>query len=106
MHSDAKNILCIFEKDDAGKWVLTQQSSEIVKQGEQIPSITSEVYGEFYIDYYNNENSSLNMQITKRREKMVYNISSSDGRSDFDGHWHHYIKGCTQICVGRMRRMD
>lgn len=24
---------------------------------------------------------------------MVYNISSSDGRSDFDGHWHHYIKG-------------
>ena len=30
MHSDVKNILCIFEKDDAGKWVLTQQSSEIV----------------------------------------------------------------------------
>lgn len=69
MHSDVKNILCIFEKDDAGKWLLTQHSSEIVKQGEQIPSITSEVYGEFYIDYYNNENSSLNMQITKEGKK-------------------------------------
>lgn len=69
MHSDAKNILCIFEKDDAGKWVLTQQSSEIVKQGEQIPSITSEIYGEFYVAYYDNKNNSLDMQITKEGEK-------------------------------------
>ena len=68
MHSDAKNILCIFEKDDAGKWVLTQQSSEIVKQGEQIPSITSEIYGEFYVTYYDNKNNSLDMQITKEGE--------------------------------------
>jgi len=69
MHSDVKNILCIFEKDDAGKWVLTQQSSEIVKQGEQIPSITSEIYGEFYVAYYDNKNNSLDMQITKEGEK-------------------------------------
>ncbi len=69
MHSDVKNILCIFEKDDAGKWVLTQQSSEIVKQGEQIPSITSEIYGEFYVTYYDNKNNSLDMQITKEGEK-------------------------------------
>lgn len=69
MHSDVKNILCIFEKDDAGKWVLTQQSSEIVKQGEQIPSIASEIYGEFYVDYYDNKNNSLDMQITKEGEK-------------------------------------
>lgn len=68
MHSDVKNILCIFEKDDAGKWVLTQQSSEIVKQGEQIPSITSEIYGEFYVAYYDNKNNSLDMQITKEGE--------------------------------------
>jgi len=69
MHSDVKNILCIFEKDDAGKWVLTQQSREIVKQGEQIPSITSEIYGEFYVAYYDNKNNSLDMQITKEGEK-------------------------------------
>ena len=69
MHSDVKNILCIFEKDDAGKWVLTQQSSEIVKQGEQIPSITSEIYGEFYVAYYDNKNNSLDMQITKEGVK-------------------------------------
>ncbi len=69
MHSDVKNILCIFEKDDAGKWVLTQQSSEIVKQGEQIPSITSEIYGEFYVAYYDNKNNSLDLQITKEGEK-------------------------------------
>lgn len=69
MHSDVKNILCIFEKDDAGKWVLTQQSSEIVKQGEQIPSITSEIYGKFYVAYYDNKNNSLDMQITKEGEK-------------------------------------
>lgn len=69
MHSDVKNNLCIFEKDDAGKWVLTQQSSEIVKQGEQIPSITSEIYGEFYVAYYDNKNNSLDMQITKEGEK-------------------------------------
>lgn len=69
MHSDVKNILCIFEKDDAGKWVLTQQSSEIVNQGEQIPSITSEIYGEFYVAYYDNKNNSLDMQITKEGEK-------------------------------------
>lgn len=69
MHSDVKNILCIFEKDDAGKWVLTQQSSEIVKQGEQIPSITSEIYGEFYVAYYDNKNNSLDMQIAKEGEK-------------------------------------
>lgn len=68
MHSDVKNILCIFEKDDAGKWVLTQQSSEIVKQGEQIPSITSEIYGEFCVAYYDNKNNSLDMQITKEGE--------------------------------------
>lgn len=71
MHSDVKNILCIFEKDDAGKWVLTQQSSEIVKQGEQIPSITSEIYGEFYVAYYDNKNNSLDLQITKEGEKWV-----------------------------------
>ena len=40
-----------------------------MKQGEQIPSITSEIYGEFYVAYYDNKNNSLDMQITKEGEK-------------------------------------
>ena len=52
MHSEKKNVLCIFEKNASGKWVLKKQSSGVVKQGEWIPTVYTEAYGIYYL-YYN-----------------------------------------------------
>lgn len=56
MHSEKKNVLCIFEKNASGKWVLKKQSSGVVKQGEWIPTVYTEAYGIYYL-YYNDKSS-------------------------------------------------
>lgn len=56
MHSEKKNVLCIFEKNASGKWALKRQSSGVVKQGEWIPTVYTEAYGIYYL-YYNDKSS-------------------------------------------------
>lgn len=69
MHSEKKNVLCLFEKNNAGKWVLKAKSSEIVKQGERIPLITSEEYGIYYVSYIDDDRKSeLSLEIEKKND--------------------------------------
>ena len=69
MHSENKNVLCLFEKNSAGKWVLKAKSSEIVKQGERIPLITSEEYGIYYVSYIDDDRKSeLSLEIEKKKD--------------------------------------
>ena len=69
MHSENKNVLCLFEKNSAGKWVLKAKSSEIVKQGERIPLITPEEYAIYYVSYIDDDRKSeLSLEIEKKKD--------------------------------------
>lgn len=71
MHSEKKNVLCIFEKNASGKWTLKKQSSGVVKQGEWIPTIYTEAYGIYYLYYNdgNNANPAFDITVTQKRNE-------------------------------------
>lgn len=51
MTKKSQNVLCVFEKNKSGAWYLEAKSSKAVLQGERIPMITSETYGQFWVSY-------------------------------------------------------
>ncbi|MBN1777087.1 MAG: hypothetical protein JW811_03110 [Clostridiales bacterium] len=65
MKKDDVNALCMLEKEN-GAWAIVTQSSTAIKQGDEIPVISGEVYDEFYISYPRPERQSL-LRITVRR---------------------------------------
>lgn len=70
MHSEKKNVLCIFEKNASGKWALKKQSSGVVKQGEWIPTVYTEAYGIYYL-FYNDDSSgnpAFDIIVTQKRD--------------------------------------
>ena len=51
LKKDDENILCILEKKK-GAWVIVAQSSTAIKQGDEIPFISSEMYDQLDINYH------------------------------------------------------
>ncbi|MBN1777088.1 MAG: hypothetical protein JW811_03115 [Clostridiales bacterium] len=51
MKKDEVNTLCILEKE-RGAWIIVAQSSTAIKQGDEIPFISAEMYDQFDIYYH------------------------------------------------------
>lgn len=83
MHSNNANVLCLFEKNSAGQWKLKNKYTGVVKDGNNIPLITSETYGTFRISYLDNDtNEKSAITVTKSGNSWVVSGSgnSKDGQ--------------------------
>ena len=85
MHSDSKNILCLFEKGSSGDWKLKYKSDGIVKQGNAIPLITNETYGTFMISYLDsNREENLGITVTKENSGWaVTHVNYKDSKGKY-----------------------
>lgn len=72
MTKNGKNVLCIFEKNSSGAWVLKAKSSNAVLQGDRIPLITSETYGQFWVSYLDDDRQAEKEFMFERRSDGWY----------------------------------
>lgn len=95
LHSDERNTLCLFEKNNSGEWALKSTFNDVVKQGNAIPLITCETYGSFLISYLDNDtNESSGITISKEGKTwIVKNVNRRDSASN-------YVQGNAKLVLG------
>ena len=71
LKKDDENVLCLLEKNN-GAWTIVTQSITAIKQGDEVPLISSETYDEFYIHYLRSDNQPyLGMTIRKQTNQWT-----------------------------------
>jgi hypothetical protein len=80
MKKDDINVLCVLEKKN-NAWVIVAQSSKAVLQGDEIPFVSSEIYGEFYLYYYHTDRQPV-LGITIDRLDDSWYITELSHRED------------------------